>query len=614
MATTYRTAAVAKGPFGRLGNSQIRIRAFMVAMGVLISVAAGETVLIQGIDSDGYAQAAAAQMASGTRELAAMRGKITDRNGVVLAQTLSAVKLVADPYGIALQGVLNRELTAKEKEKAAQAPQAIAEILVKHLGGAVSDYLPHLTMVTRDNGSRNQYQVIAYNVPSYTYQRIKADLSAGDWYGISSEDTPIRAYPDGALAANVVGFTGGDLGEGLAGIEQSQQYRLEGVPGKESYESSTYGRIPLGDSMLIPAVDGEDIALTIDAELQYAANQELAAAMASSGATTGTAIVMNVKTGEVLAMANAPTFDSNTFATSSPEDLGNRAVMATYEPGSVQKVVTMAALADAGLITGDTLIQLTASDSKHGLESGEDLITDSWDHGVITLSARGVLAYSSNIGTALLARQLDKATLLDYYRSFGLGSPTGIELPGEGNSTLGHVPDNDVAIYDRDRMTFGQAISVTALQEAAAIAGIVNGGVYVAPTIIVDDEPQEARRIISAEASSIVLDMMEAVVASPQYIGTRGIPGYRVAGKSGTAQRVDPRTGTYSGYTASFIMVAPVEDPQILVYVVLDNPTQGSHEGGVVALPATKGIMTYALGRYGIPARNDIPAYTGRLV
>jgi len=606
----------ATGEARPLASTQARIHAFWIVMALIASVAAGRAVLVQGVDAAGAAQRAGAALVY-TRSLAPLRGTISDRNGVVLAQTLPAVRVSADPDGIARNGVAyGTTLSAKQTAKAAQAPDALATILVTYLGGSPSDYLPHLLRTVRPDGKRNQYEVIASNVPTYTWAKIKADMTAGGWYGLFSEDTPIRSYPDGALAANVIGFVGSD-GRGLDGFELSAEAELSGVPGKESYEAAAYGRIPLGDTTILPAINGHSYNLTLDAELQKAADQELAAAVASTGADWGAAVVMDVKTGEVLALASEPTFDANTFGTATAAQQRTRAVTDTYEPGSVEKVLTMAALIDSGTITPDTAIEVPAS-----IVSGGSAITDSFGHGTLHLTARGVLAQSSNIGTALLARQMDKGSLAAYLRSFGLGSPTGIELPGEGAGSLGIVPDATMPDYQRDRVAFGQSISVTAMQEAAAVAAVVNGGIYHAPTLIaavkdaagkplpLDRAP--ARQVVSATTSAAVVNMMESVIAAPQFAATRSLPGYRVAGKSGTAQRVDPRTGKYSGYTASFLMVAPVEDPRILVYVVLDQPING-HAGSEVALPPTRAIMQVALPRYGVPPSATVPAYTDPL-
>ena len=606
-----------RSPTGRIHAATLRAgrraQALIVAVCVLINLIALRALWVQGIDAQGAAAVAISNLTTKPQTLPATRGVITDRNGTVLAETLPYVRIIADPYGIATNGISRgTAMTAKQKDKAAQAPQAIAQILMNDLGGSIDDYLGHLTKQYRSNGQPDQYEPVAANVPADTYAKIVADMNAGGWYGLSSEQTPLRVYPDGTLMSNALGFVGSD-GNGLSGFELSQNACLKGIDGQSSSERGAYGTIPLGANTLVPAVNGCNYQLTIDATMQLAAQQEIDNAVASSGSDWGTAIVMNVKTGEVLAMADAPTFDNNNFGQASENDLVNEAVQTTFEPGSVEKVLTMAALIDQGLITPDTRVVVPSS-----LESGGSAITDSEAHGTWYLTARGVLAYSSNIGAALLARQSSKAALVSYLDSFGLGKPTGIQLPGEGSSTLGIVPDASMPDYQRDRVAFGQSISVTPLQMAAAIAGIVNGGIYNQPTIIesattgsgtpIAQPALDSHRVVSAQTSAEVLNMMESVTESSLYGTQRLIPDYTWAGKTGTAQRVDEATGKYQGTTSSFIGVAPANDPSILVYVILDNPA-GGLVGATVAMPPARDLMMMALPRYGIEPTGN-PAYT----
>lgn len=577
-----------------------RLNVFIVVMAVIVCLIAARAVWVQGIDSKGVASQALARLQTNPQVIPATRGTITDRNGVVLAQTLPYVRVIADPYGIATNGIIRSQtLTDSQQQKAAATPLALANILMTYLGGSVDDYLGHLTCEYRSNGNKNQYEPVAANVPAYTWAKIQTAMQAGGWYGLSAEQTPLRVYPDGSLMSNVLGFVGTD-GNGLEGLEMSQNSGLKGIDGVSSYEASIYGRIPMGDSTLIEPVNGNSYQLTIDAVLQAAAQQEIVNAIATSQADYGTVIVMNVKTGEILAMANAPTFDGNNFGSASSADLGNRAIRSAYEPGSVEKILTMAALIDQGLITPDTHIEVPSQ-----VRSGADTVTDSWSHGTLYMTVRGVVAYSSNIGTLLLSRMSSKSALVSYLQSFGLGQPTGVQLPGEASGQLDTNPPD----YKRDRMAFGQSVSVTALQEAAAVAGIVDGGVYHQPTIIakvtnadgeVVPQPELAsRQVVSASTSSAIVNLMQAGTASSLYWGTRMIPGYNWGGKTGTAQRYDPNTAGYNGTTASFMAIGPTEDPQYLVYVVLDNP-RGGGSGAEWAMPVAKDLMQVALPRYGV--------------
>ncbi|WP_370590273.1 peptidoglycan D,D-transpeptidase FtsI family protein [Tessaracoccus sp. SD287] len=582
-----------------------RIQGLVVVMALVMTVFMGRAFLLQAFDARAYAAEAAAQMKA-SRELIAQRGTITDRNGVVLAASEPAVRIIADPMMISRNGVHESvDMGPKQTRKAQEAPAAIASLLAKHLGGSVEDYLPALTDL-----DRKHYSIVARQVPSWTYEQLRVELSEGKWYGIYKEDDPVRYYPSGDVAANIVGFMGLDDDTqrpvGAGGLEYALNRQLTGTYGKEVFDTSANGRIPLGNSTLIPAINGTNYQLTIDSEMQLMANQALAQGITRAAAKNGVAIVMNVKTGELLALSTSPGFDSNEPSKADAQNLGNTAASAPYEPGSVQKVLTMAALADAGLVTPTTKVEIPAT-----LPSGDGFIKDAFSHGTIHLTGSGVVANSSNIGTVLLSRQMDKQTLVDYYSSFGLGRKTNVGLPGESS---GWVPKADMANYTFDQIVFGQGLSMTALQMAAAVAAVANDGIYNAPTLLRATQngtgqftpvaAEDPRRVISPEASRMVLEMMETVVTKDK---SRQLANYRVAGKTGTAQRVDPTCGCYRGYTASYVGVAPAEDPQLLVYVMIDQPTKGS-DGSKLALPVANQILTLALPRYGVkPSTTPAP-------
>ncbi|WP_370629991.1 peptidoglycan D,D-transpeptidase FtsI family protein [Tessaracoccus sp. OS52] len=591
-----------------MGRSSTRIRAFMVVMALLVTVCVGRALQLQAFDSQAMAAQAAEKMQS-TRELAATRGSITDRNGVVLAATEPAMLISVDPDMVMTNGADKRyPMSERKQEEAAAAPQAVAAILAKHLGGREATYLDVLT--TPDS----RYEIIAKKVPAATWTAIQKDMKAGmdgegrrPWHGLFATSDPIRTYPQHALAGNVVGFVNGE-GVGAAGLEAVLNDELDGEPGQEIYDASTYGRIPLGENVMTPAVDGVDVETTLDSDLQWFTEQALADGMKNSGAKTGMAVVMDVHSGEILALANGPSYDPSDPGAVDSGDLGNPAVSAAYEPGSVQKVLTMAALADQGLVTPDTKVAVPGR-----IASGGGFVRDSFSHGDLQLTARGVIAQSSNIGTILLTRQLSKDTLREYLADFGLGAKPGSGLPGE---TSGSLPAPDMADYTRDQISFGQGLSVSAVQMTAAVASVVNGGIYHQPTIIKSataadgsslplPEP-ESHRVVSEEASAMTVNMMEAVIS--QMGKDRPIPGYRTAGKSGTAQRFDPKCKCYNGYTASFVGVAPAEDPQLVVYVVLDQPSNGNL-GSRLALPVVNNILQMALPRY-----NVLPSSTPALV
>lgn len=583
-----------------VGRSALRIRAFMVVLALLVTVCVGRAFQLQAVDAQAFANEAAAKMES-TRELPPVRGSITDRNGVVLAETDPAVWISVDPDMVMTNGADKRyPMSERKREEAAAAPQAVAEILSKHLGRPVDYYLE---IVTRED---SMYESVQRRVPAAVYTAIQADMRAGfdgegarPWYGVRADPDPIRNYPNRALGGNVVGFVNHE-GDGQAGIEGAFNEELTGLPGQEVYDSSTYGRIPLGTNVMTPAEDGLNYELTFDADLQWMAELALAEGVRNAGASTGMAVVLDVNNFEILALANNPTYDpARPGDVDDPGDLSNRAVSDQYEPGSVQKVLTLAALADAGMVTPDTHVNVPGR-----IPSGGGHVRDSWAHGDLKMTARGIMAQSSNVGTILLARQMAKGDLAGYLEAFGLGSRPGTGLPAEAT---GQIPGENMADYTRDQISFGQGLSVTAVQMAAAVAAATNGGVYQEPTIIreitdaegnpVELPERESHRVISEEASEMTRNMMEAVIT--QVGNGREIPGYRTIGKSGTAQRFNADCSCYKGFTASFVGVAPAEDPQILVYVVLDEPTNGNL-GSTLALPVVNNILQMALPRYNV--------------
>lgn len=559
-----------------LAPAQARLHVMLIAVAIGLSLCGGRLLQLQGFDSAAYARTSAEALTR-TLPLLPARGELTDRNGAVLASTQPAVAVTADPT-----------LTGPKAVE-------IAGVLSGYLQMSEADLIPMLTKP----GTRFVY--LKKKVPALTYSALATDLAKLGIYGVFRESDPIRTYPNGSTGAAVVGFVGSE-GKGLAGLELSMNSELAGVEGVETYESAPNGsKIPLGQSSLTPAQNGLDYQLTLDTELQWMAERRVAEQVASTKSDWGFAVTMDVKTGEVLAMANAPTFDPANPGAADKLDRGNRIISDPYEPGSVEKVLTAAALIDSGTATPDSRVTVP-----NRLRSDGRSIKDSVNHEKLKLRFRGVIARSSNIGTALLTRQLDKATLHDYLLSFGLGRATGIELPGE---SAGITPPADMTDGRRDQVAFGQAVSVTGIQQAAAIAGLVNGGMYNPPTVVkkatnsagqevaVDD--RQPRRIISEQSSAQVRDLMQAVIDSENGQKSLKLDAYQTGGKTGTAQRADA-SGRYKGYVTSFVGFAPIDDPQILTYVVMSNPRQGATGSGTAA-PVYKDIMNVALPRYSVP-------------
>jgi cell division protein FtsI (penicillin-binding protein 3) len=557
-----------------LASASRRLHVVLIVVGMALSLCAGRLLQLQGFDSSSYPADALLR----TLPLLPARGQITDRDGLVLASTQPAVAVTADPT-----------LTAG---KAAE----IAEVLSGHLHMSTAELIPLLTR------SGTHFVYIKKQVPALTYSALAADLSQRKIYGIFREPDPVRSYPNGSVGSSVVGFVGAD-GQGLAGLELKYNAALAGVGGEQTFESAPNGnKIPLGNNSIKPAENGVSYQLTLDAEVQWAAERRLAQQVRLTRADWGFVIVLDPKTGQVLALANAPGFDPANPQTADPEDRGNRAVSAPYEPGSVEKVLTAAALVDSGTATPETKVKIPPR-----LYSGGRFIKDAFRHGELRLNLRGVVARSSNMGTALLARQLPKQQLRDYLLRFGLGSRTGIELPGESR---GIIPTPDMSDGQRDQVAFGQALAVTGIQQAAAVAGIVNDGVYHPPTVIKSatdadghDVPIERgapRRVISPESSAQVRDLMGAVIDSENGQRHLKLDSYTTGGKTGTAQRADTICHCYRGYVTSFIGFAPLDDPRLVTYVVISNPRWGD-TGTATAAPVYKDLMNFALPRYSVP-------------
>lgn len=557
-----------------------RLRICFLVIAFVLSLFAARLFQLQGIDANAYAARAVAE-GSSTVDLHAARGEIVDRNGTPLATSLDAVSISADP-----------SMTAKK------APQ-IATVLVDVLG---VDYFETLDKLRKP---KSRFVYLARKVPTWEADRAQAELRKAKLAGVFTEPDSLRTYPGDTLAANLIGLVGSD-GKGSAGLERQFEKKLSGKDGKATYEVSPDGeRIPLADNTVVEPKVGIGVKTTIDRDLQWYADRRLAEAVKSSRSGWGAAITMDVKTGQILQLSQLPTFNANKPSSISGEDINARGVQNVYEPGSVQKVVTMAALADKGLITPTTKIKVPAK-----LDIDDFEIGDAWDHGTIKLTATGVIAKSSNLGTVLASQRMSDKQMYAYLKKFGYGSKTGIELPGESKGIL-KKPE----LWSRANhatIAFGQGISVTSMQMMGAVGAIANGGTYVQPNLVsgyvAADGSQTAapapqtRRVVSNASASMVTTMMEAVVRDGGTAPKAQIPGYRVAGKTGTAWRVDPDTGRYvrGENTVSFMGFAPADKPRFVTYVVLDNP-RSSASGGGSAAPVFRDIMSSALQRYGVP-------------
>jgi cell division protein FtsI (penicillin-binding protein 3) len=569
-------------PRNRNSLSRRRTRAFLAVVVTLFVVFGLRLFQIQGLDTSAYA-AMAIEAGTAKNVVPAPRGEILDRNGKDLATSVDGMTITADP-----------SMTAKD------APR-IARILVQKLGSTRLDYFDTIDKL-REPDSRFIY--LEKGVPAWTAKKAVAAVRKAGFTGVFSTKESLRSYPGGSLAANLIGYVDGS-GKGVQGLERQYDEQLTGEDGSSTFEVSPTGqRIPMADSTIKEMVPGGDVLSTIDRDLQWYGDQRLADAVRTSSSDWGLAVTMDVRTGQIVQMSQAPTFNPDKKSQMSDFNTVSRAVQNVYEPGSVMKTVTMASLADRGEITPQTPIVVPS-----GMTIDKFKIGDYWKHGTLRLTAAGVLAKSSNLGTIVASQQMSDKEMYASFRKFGFGTKSGVELPGESQGIL--KPGSEWSKANHATIAFGQGVSVTALQMVRAVGAIANGGVMVDPTVVdgfvspdgkrTDAKETKTRRVVSKKAASMVTRMMEAVTAKNGTAPAAKIPGYRVAGKTGTAWRVNPHTGRYvrGQNTVSFIGFAPADKPRFLTYVVLDKPYSNAG-GGSTAGPVFHDIMSMALERFGV--------------
>jgi cell division protein FtsI (penicillin-binding protein 3) len=569
------------------GSAQLRLRTGFVFIALVLSFFGARLVQLQGVEPEKYATLAASTGGTVTVELPAQRGDILDRNGRPLATSVAGRMVVADP-------LLTRPYAAP-----------LARFLSTRLH---VDYFKTLRSLGRRD---TRFAYIARRVPASRAVEVVDAAAAKGWKGLDTRNDPVRSYPDHDVAANLVGFMGTD--GPLAGLELTFDQALAGTDGSETYEVGAGNRIPLGHSTVVPAHNGTDLHTTIDEDLQWYTQRVLRQTVLGAGGDSGFAVVMDRKTGEVLALADYPTYDATNPQASPAKDRNSLAMTSPYEPGSVEKVLTLSSLIDAGKVTDRTRLVVPGR-----LPSGDRVIHDWFPHGTLHMTLTGVVAQSSNIGTAKSARLFGPDQLRRYLTAFGLGQRTNVGVNGETSGLLPSRAEWNGML--QDRIAFGQSVSVNGLQMAAAVNTIANGGVRVSPSLIqgrattatgraVGTDETTTRRVVSTNAAHQMTQMMERVVDPDAGVAPAAqVPGYVVAGKTGTAQRVGPVCGCYNGeFTVSFAGFAPADDPRFTVYVVVQNPTNGGG-GGSVAGPAFSKIMSFALRRYGGPPTGATPS------
>ncbi|MFI0407043.1 peptidoglycan D,D-transpeptidase FtsI family protein [Actinomadura sp. 3N508] len=561
-----------------------RLNVGLLVVAFVLSLFAGRLVQLQTIESDKYSEEAMEQRLQEI-ELPAIRGNITDAQGHPLAMTVEARAIFADPH-----------IIAPDKR------QTIVNALAPTLG------LDPATVMKQISKPKSRFVYLAHGVRPDQARLIMS----WNLLGIGTLPEYRREYPNDSLAAGVIGFVN-DTGNGAAGLESSMNGVLAGRKGWQRVEISLEGQhIPMGEDQRRPSKPGRGVRLTLQRDLQFKAQQAIEKQVRATKAKSGSVIVMDPRTGRLLAMASAPGFDPNEYAKTDGDLWGSPLVQAAYEPGSTGKVVTAAAVMEHGGVTPHTPYTVPDRIRKYDVQ-----FSDSHPHPTERLTFAGVLATSSNVGTIMASESISSQRLYQTLRDFGFGQKTGLPLPGETPGLL--KPPAQWSGTDRYPIAFGQTVSVNAVQMASVYATIANGGVRVEPTLVEgtvgeDDRftpaPEPLRKqVISARTARQISDMLEGVTTEEGTAPKAQIPGYRVAGKTGTAENVNPRTGTYEGggYTASFAGFAPADDPQLVVQVVLQDPKRGSHYGGDAAAPVFKDVMSFALRSEKIPPTGSRP-------
>jgi cell division protein FtsI (penicillin-binding protein 3) len=561
---------VKRPPLGRL-----------VAVFVTLSLGLGgilaRLAFLQVRDARAY-EALAFKQRVRTIPLPAVRGSLLDRHGEELALSLPAKDVYADPRYV------------KDVDRTARRVSAVL----------------HLKLRAAEHALRERTSFV------YLARQVDADVAARlekmQLPGIGFLDDAKRYYPSGPLAPQTLGFVGID-GTGLAGLELQYEKELAGRPGKRTVEIDPSGHlIPQGVNRDVPAIPGDDVVTTIDRAIQYRVQLALEAAVKQNQAKGGTVIVLDPRTGDILAMASYPWFDPARFANTPPARLRNPAIVDAYEPGSVNKVITASAAVQDHVIP---LTQtLTVPDH---WQIGSHVFHDAHTHPAEAMTLADIIAESSNVGTIRVAERLGPTRIAQFLARFGLGQYTGVGFPGEAAGIVPLLADwTDTSM---GTIPVGQGLAVTPLQMASVYAAVANGGVWIQPRLVrgfVDPSGNfrpapaaETRRAVSARTARVIREILAYAVDAGTGVNAQ-IPGYWVAGKTGTALIPKANGGGYSNrYIASFIGMAPASDPQLVVAAIIDQPV--TVYGAVAAAPLFQEIARYALARLRISPADRLP-------
>nr|WP_242473861.1 penicillin-binding protein 2 [Tomitella biformata] len=580
----------------------------MVMAGLCVIVI-GQLVWVQGIQAPKLTAESASQRTMTAVETP-NRGQILDSAGQPLAYTLTAKALTFQPVEV------RRKLTAQQEiSPTSPDPDTYIADAAAKIHELLGDAAPEKKLLEQMNGTA-QFVYLARQVDPAKAAEITSEFSL-----VGADPDNVREYPGGALAANIVGAVKPN-GEAALGLESSMDALLAGTAGSKTYDQGSAGdEIPGSLRDVHPAVDGSNVQLTLDSDLQYFLQQAVQSAKDKSGAENVSALVLDAKSSHVLAMSNDNTLDPSLGLgdpANAKAELGNLSVSTPFEPGSVNKIITAAAAIEDGLTTPDEVLQVPGS-----ITMDNATVADAWVHGVAPYTTTGVFGKSSNVGTLMLAQRVGPERFSDMLTKFGLGQRTDVGLPGE---SAGMVPALDQWSGGTfANLPIGQGLSMTLLQMAGLFQTIANDGTRIPPRIVqgiigpdgevqAPDEPEPVQ-VVSPETARTVRDMFRAVVQDDtgNQRGTgveAAVEGYQVSGKTGTAQQVDPACGCYSNsdYWITFAGMAPTDDPRYVIAIMLDKPQRSSDgTGGQSAAPLFHDIAAWLLQRDRVPMSPPAP-------
>lgn len=586
-----------------------RFRVTRLALFLVLAVIAAQLLYVQVFAAPELSERAAKQRTV-TMIQPATRGSIVDRNGQVLAYTREARALTFQPGPV-------RELLAERRrlDNTAPTPERRIREIAAGVSGLLGGRVAERELLAQMRGE-DTFVYLARGVDPAVANQIREQFPE-----VGTERQDIRQYPGGAQAANILGSTGWD-GKGLVGMEAAFDSRLAGVNGSTTYDRGEDGAVIPGSTRdEQPAVDGETVELTLDADLQYFVQQQVQSAKERSGAQRVIAVVMDTQS-NILAMANDNTFNP-ALGLGHPDnqvaELGNPAVSTPFEPGSIAKIITAATVIEDRAATPDEVLEVPGK-----IDFTDFAVKDAWDHDTVPYTVTGVFGKSSNVGTLMLSDRVGHERMAEMLWRFGVGLPTGVELPGESPGTVPPLDQwNEGTIAN---IPIGQGFSVTALQMAGIYQTIANNGVRIPPRIVKSTVDAQGNRtvvqrpegveVVSPTTAKVVRDMFRAVTQNDPEGTQRGtgwqaaVDGYQISGKTGTAQQVDPACGCYSNskYWITFAGIAPADNPRYVIALMLDAPVRGvSGQAGQSAAPLFHNIAAWLLRRDNVPASGDTP-------